>query len=137
MDLEQYDLPNLSELWGGSDTNPELQIAIEQELQKRIKKNTKFSREDLLLNPSMVVVFIPTSEAHRRYGACVQVSIVPEDEIIKNYLSQPSKFTYGYLGAEATLPEELTKQQIEDLITIGFSTRDILEIQRQDNGYLK
>lgn len=138
LNIKQFDLEGLSTLWLVSIRNPELRKNIENELQIKIANNQNFSREYLykinkVQSHALGVFFIPSSSAHKLYGdyVTVDLSLSKEEmlELITNYTSQPPKNTFGQIKAKVEIDDIMTEEQIINLQTIGFHTRDILKVQ--------
>ena len=138
INLKQFDLDGLSTLWLASVRNPEMRRSIEKELQNHIANNKNFSREFIfkickILNHALGVFFIPSSEAHTRYGDYVTIDMLLDEneliEMITNYSVQPKINTAGQVRAKVLVPDHLTEEQVNQMATIGFHTRDILKTQ--------
>lgn len=135
MNLKELDLDTLSILWLVSSKYQELRLAIEAELKIRIEENTNFSREYIfrickVLNHSLGVSFIPSSEAHKNYGGNITIDLIlSEDELLElviNYFSNPPVNTSGQIRAKALVSDKLSTEKIDQLEKIGFHTKDIL-----------
>ncbi|WP_317897764.1 hypothetical protein [Aurantibacillus circumpalustris] len=136
MNLKQFDLDGLSTLWLVSRSNIEFRATIENELQMQISNNKNFSREFIfkitkILNHALGVHFIPSSEAHKLYGAFIVIDMLLNDdeliEMTKNYSSNPPKNSHGLVRATAS--NGLSEEQLKLLAETGFSTQDILRTE--------
>lgn len=135
MDLKQYDLKQLIIQWEASSANLQFRAKIEDELQLRIATNKNCSREHIfkvcrLSKGFITVLFIPTSEAYKKYGNSITVRMLlnaeEEAEIKSNYSANPPLNSYGQIKSTAIVAGNLTEVQIKQLETEGFNTSDIL-----------
>ncbi len=136
MNLKQFGLHDLAKLWEASKENQSLRTAIELELQLHIFNNKNFSREFIFKvckigNHSIGISFIPTSESHKNYGSNITIDMLLDEnemkELLTNYHSNPSVYSYGQVKAKVLVKDNLSAEQIAKLATVGFNTSDILE----------
>jgi hypothetical protein len=82
-------------------------------------------------NHAITVSFIPTSDAFNNYGQHITIDILLDEiemtEMIKNYSSKPPINTSGQLKAKALVTDNLTAEQLDRLMNIGFHTSEVLE----------
>lgn len=138
MNIEKLNLNKLTILWEASNENLVLKSNIEAEIQKRITSNRQYSREylfkkSILENHSIGVTFLPTTESYSYYGQNITIEIFLDEnekqELFNNYFSKPQINTEGRLKANLLVKTNLDEVQIERLITIGFHTNEILEVE--------
>lgn len=105
---------------------------IEHELAKYIQNNHNLSKEEFFLkyiNRTINISFIPTSDAYKRYGDNITISVrinTDAENIIKSYCAN-EKCSFGRIIVNATSPT-LAKDKLAELAEIGFNTQDIAEI---------
>jgi hypothetical protein len=141
MDLKKFDLNRLSILWFTSQNNQDLLDEIEVEIKEHITKNKIYSKEFIfqrskILNRSLGVFFIPSSESYQMFGDHVIIDmLLNEDELFdisKNISSVPPKVTYGLIRAKVLFNNSLNNEKIEILAKVGFNTKDILRIEEKN-----
>ena len=137
MEINKFDNNGLTILWQAAINDKSLRDSIENEIQKRIVANNRFSREYLfqvskIQKHAITVSFFPTTDSFNFYGANVTIDLLLDDneleELSNNYSSNPPINTQGQLKAKALINDNLSKEQIERLENIGFKTNEILEI---------
>ena len=81
------------------------------------------------INRTINISFIPTSDAYKRYGDNITISVrinTDAENIIKSYCAN-EKCSFGRIIVNATSPT-LAKDKLAELAEIGFNTQDIAEI---------
>ena len=141
MELKNYDLSGLEKLWQASKGNPNFNIEVEEELQKRIVENEECSREHIykicnIEGKLISIKFIPTSKSYKVYGdlAILFNKIIESEELTEieqNFLSVPEIKSYGIIKTNLLNEGDYPKGHIDKLSKIGFDTHDILSIMNR------
>lgn len=134
MKISQLDM--LTACWHTAQHNSDYSKSnigkIEHELAKYIQNNHNLSKEEFFLkyiNRTINISFIPTSDAYKRYGDNITISVrinTDAENIIKSYCAN-EKCSFGRIIINATSPT-LAKDKLAELAEIGFNTQDIAEI---------
>ena len=134
MKISQLDM--LTACWHTAQHNSDYSKSnigkIEHEWAKYIQNNHNLSKEEFFLkyiNRTINISFIPTSDAYKRYGDNITISVrinTDAENIIKSYCAN-EKCSFGRITINATSPT-LAKDKLTELAEIGFSTQDIAEI---------
>lgn len=122
-------------LWESLLSNNKDTTNIELDFKKYQKNNTRFSVEDIfdlveIKHHACSLHFIPTSESYNNIGAnvCITQFVctdIERENLIRSVLNHTH--TYGIIKAKTI--EQLSNEKLEYLENIGFSVRDIYEIE--------
>lgn len=134
MNLLEMTTDRLATMWLVSDRNPELKIALNQELQNRIGTNTSFSREfffgwKMQGGKVMNIYFIPGSESylvHGQYITALEFQFDGEDAatLAMNCAAEPPTNTQGQVSVDILATNEEKNQKI-----VSFSTKDVMKYE--------
>jgi hypothetical protein len=132
--LSEADIFELSTLWTVSGRNPDLRLAISNELNNRISTNKAFSREFFFENhvkggKVFNIHFIPTSPSFNKYGQFVtaikyEYSSEEALELTLNCQAKPSLNTQGEVTAQV-----LSLDNKAELDEVTFNTQDIYKYE--------
>lgn len=121
-------------LWKVSNKNLVLKAKIEEELKSRVQENQLISREYVfnvckMKSHAITVFFIPTTKEFEMYGPNLTIDmILTDDEIIELAKNLPALQTQGYVKAKVLVTDNLSDEQIESALNIGFHTKSVYEV---------